>query len=208
MSHGTGDLPVADLRVPIDRQLADVPRFVGTDGSILFFHRVFPHSGPEYAPAMHYGLVGNDYAFYFHEGHGFLIDTPIALRSAGAAYPPRLRERVPDHHRQFLSVQDRWRLHPALREQLFFAGAEAYALFFDRPRKTWPMMRSVEHAQDKLFGDNLSQIYDAPISVGLRAELRSWPRLAAEQPELTEQREAGWNVLDWVRRRLLRQKRR
>ena len=178
---GDSDLPVADVDVPIDRQVADVPRFVGSDGSILFFHRVFPHAGPEYAPAMDYGLVGKDYAFYFRAGHGTLIDTPIALRPDRGPYNPRLRERIPDLYRQFLSVQDRWRLHPSLREQLFFAGAEAYALFFEVPRASRPMMRSVEHAQDMPFGDDLSQIYDAPISVGLRAELRSWPGLATEQ---------------------------
>ena len=54
-----------------------------------------------------------------------------------------------------------------------------------------------------LFGFHLGEISDAPISVALRAALKSWPRLATESPEL------GWNLADWLRRqRVVRQKRR
>lgn len=197
-----GDLPVLDLRIPIDRQLSDVPRFVGSDGSLLFFHRVVPHVGPEYAPAMEYGLVGRDYAFYFFARHGTPVDTPIALPPGGAPYPPRLREQVPELLKAFWST-DRWRLHPVLREQQFFAGAEANALFFGRPFATWPRMRSLEHDQEMPFGFHLGEISEPPISVGLRAALKSWPRLSTESPEV------GWNPVDWWRgRRMVREKRR
>lgn len=179
-----GDLPVLDDRVPLDRQLADVPRLVGSDGSMLFFHRVVPHIGPDYAPGMDYGLIARDYAFYFGAGHGLLMDVPIALRPGAVPYPPRLREQLPEYLKGRWSG-NRWRSHPVLREQQFFAGAEAYALFFGIPSATWPTMRSVEHGQEMQFGFNFGEISEPPISVGLRGGLRSWPRFATEPPELS-----------------------
>jgi hypothetical protein len=186
-----GDVPVIDLGVPIERQLSDVPRFVGSHGSILFFHRVIPHVGPEYAPGMAHGLVGKDYAFYFAANHGTPTDTPVALRPGGRPYPPRLREQLPEYLKGHWAG-DRWRLHPVLREEQYFVGAEAYALFFERPYETWPMMRSLEHDQKMPFGFHLGEIGEPPISVGLRAGLRSWPRLSSEPPEDGPQQVAPW----------------
>ena len=198
MAAPEGDLPLLDARTPVDRQLWDVPRFVGSDGTILFFHRVCPHSGPEYSPSMEYGLVGSDYAFYFHAGHGTLRDTPIALRPGRPPYPARLRQR----ESEFLKGFDRWSLHPALREQQFFAGAEAYALFFSKPRETWPAMRSIEHDQEMHFGYHLGEISDAPISVGRWTRLKSWPRLSTEYPE------PRFNLFRWWEGRRLAQEKR
>ena len=196
------ELPVADRHVPVNQQLSEVPRFIGSDGSILFFHRVIPHTGPDYAPSMAYGLVGTDYAFYFSAAHAILLDIPIALRPGGARYPGRLREGVPDCLKPF-TPRGRWRLHPALREQLFFASAEANALMFEKREESRPIMRSIQHGQKMPFGYELGGISGPPISVGLRAGLRSWPRFSTEPPEL------GWNVVDWLRRgRVVWQKRR
>ena len=196
---GNEDVPVADLRVPVDQQLSDVPRFISDDGSILFFHRVIPHTGPDYAPSMAYGLVGTDYAFYFSARSVTLLDVPIAMRPGGAGYPPRLRERVPD----FLDTRlpnGRWRLHPVLREQLFFASAEANAVTFGKAHESWPRMRSVQHEQEMPFGYDLGAMSHPPISVGLRAGLRSWPRFSSEPPEFaaTPSIATGSPTKQWV----------
>jgi hypothetical protein len=82
-----------------------------------------------------------------------------------------------------------------LREQLFFASAEARALTFEKPHESWPRMRSVQHDQEMPFGYHLGEVGDPPISVGLRAGLSSWPRFSNEPPEI------GWNLVQWLRRR-------
>jgi hypothetical protein len=182
-----GEVPVADTLIPVAEQLSHVPRFVANDGTILFFHRVVPHSGPEYSPSMDYGVAAADYAFYFSAAHGSPRGKPIRLRTeVEIAQPIVIEERWGSSYQpaSFGHLPDRWRLHPALREQQYFAGAEAYALSFDIGTDRFPEMRSIEHDQPMRFGFRLGEISEAPISVGLPStRLRSWPRLSTETDE-------------------------
>lgn len=164
--------PLADPESPVAEQLADVPRFVGDDGTILFFHRVVPHVGPEYAPAIDYGLVGRDHGFYFRENSGHLSGVPIRLREAIGHTQPAIREELPrwwanSFARGGQPPPDRFRLHPVLREQLYFAGTEANALFARRRYEELPNMGSLEFDQHRRFGTSLGKIAQPPLSVGL-----------------------------------------
>lgn len=176
--YGDGiEVPViADTGVPISEQLSNVPRFIGDDGTILFFHRVVPHSGPEYSPSIDYGLITSDYGFYFSAAHGFLRGLPFQLRDTPDLKQPVIKAE------QFDPVdQSRIRyLHPALREQQLFASAEANALRFDMQDEQFPEMRSLEYDQPMRFGYHLGQISEAPLSIGLSARLMTWPRLTTE----------------------------
>lgn len=175
----------ADIRVPVAEQLSEVPRFLADDGTILFFHRVVPHSGPEYSPSMQYGLATLDYAFYFNTTGGTLTGKPMKLRDNAVPAQALIRaERSRHWPERFGPQPDSWRLHPDLREQQYFAGAEAYALSFGTPLEQFPEMRSIEHDQPKHFGPSLGEISSAPMSVGLPStHLGSLPRLSTETDE-------------------------
>src|SRR5215213_9248303 len=81
-SDSSEDLPVADLSDPISKQLAEVPRCVSTAGDILFFHRVVPFLGPEYAPGLEYGLYAEGYALMVSDFHASLRGLPIRVDPA------------------------------------------------------------------------------------------------------------------------------
>jgi hypothetical protein len=160
---------IADLTVPPDVQLAEVPRFVGSDGSIFFFHRVVPHVGPDYAPGMDYGLVSAHHVHYFHSSTGTLCGKPIKLRrdapvgtciEAGQDNSfPWSPDRPP---------VPRIRLHPVLREAQFFAGLEAEGQFQTLRDDQRPVMTSLDHDDQNMnFGYYLGQITEAPTAVGL-----------------------------------------
>jgi hypothetical protein len=178
-------LPLADLSRPVAEQLAQVPRFVATDGTIFFFHRVVPHVGPEYAPGIDHGLATQDFAFYFIGGHGSLRGKPIRLRPGASPRQAVVQEAVPDYMQHHLGLNARRdRLHPMLREQQYFAGSEAQALFFDVPSAQYPTMRSLEHDQAHRFGYTLATISEPPMSVGLTfSQLTALPRLSSEPDE-------------------------
>lgn len=201
-----GELALADPAISVAEQLSDVPRFVADDGSMLFFHRIIPLSGPEYSGTMQYGLVADDCGFYFAASYGGISGKPFRLRPAASTACAVIREAVPEYLNSPVLARppaSSWRLHPALREKLYFAGAEAKALFFDRPYEQYPVMRSIEHETSMTFGFNLGAISDAPMSVGLPAtRLSSLPRLSTEPDE----RVRGWFAMRREERRARRWK--
>jgi hypothetical protein len=190
---------LADLTVPGEVQLADVPRFVADDGSILFFHRVIPHQGPEYSPGMEYGLLSASHVHYFDATHGVLRGLPVARRpSVGNGLLQKLAEERYVRADGSESPATFPLLHPTLREAQFFAGAEAYGLRFGTSVEDMPYMADLEYGQKMHFGFRLGDIAQAPISVGLPwPHLQSWPRLGREG-----QAPQAPPPLDWVLRRI------
>lgn len=167
-----GRLPLADLSVPVERQLAQVPRFIGSDGSIFFFHRVTPHVGPEYAPGMSYGLIHSDFAFYFGSYHCSLIGSPIRLRpDARDDEAIIMKEEQPDRYRspnaRDEGPRSRPLLHPRLKERLFFATAGAHGVSATIPNDDMPKMRDLKVGQEMRFGYGLGHISEPPMSIGL-----------------------------------------
>jgi hypothetical protein len=73
-------------------------------------------------------------------------------------------------------------LPPPLREQLYFALAEAGALMHGRPWESLPRMRSIEHDQEMRVGGGLGGLTGAPFSTGLPLTvLRSAPDLPPQR---------------------------
>lgn len=156
----------ADLSIAIAEQLANVPRFVASDGTIYFFHRVTPFGGPEYSPTIRHGIATLDYAWYIFK-HGAVDGELIPLRAFSDIPQPLLKQHSGEH-----------RLHPILREAQFFAGAEAAALSFDTPFEALPKMRAIERNVTMEFHVGVDRINDPPMSVGLPSTmLSSWPVL-------------------------------
>lgn len=202
---------IIDETIEIDAQLQDVPRFVCDDGSILFFNRVIPNVGPEYAPAMAYGLLSESHVHYFGDRHGSMKGTPIRRNDlAGPGYIELLTHGFECEATGRLTSPA---LHPTLRERQFFAGFEARNLIFGRSLFDLPEMAAIENGQTQHFGSGFGQISDAPICVGLPlTRLASWPRLADERRasartrishidtsrEFSRQDSSGRSTLLWV----------
>jgi len=163
-SDSSEDLPVADLSDPISKQLAEVPRCVSTAGDILFFHRVVPFLGPEYAPGLEYGLYAEGYALMVSDFHASLRGLPIRVD------PGAKRETAIvwiDGTRFGHLPPKKAILHPMLRERLLFSGVDAYTAMRDIRYDEMPAMADGEHGQEMRFRLRCNHLSLAPLSTGL-----------------------------------------
>jgi hypothetical protein len=167
---------VADASDTLESQLAEVPRFISSDGNTLFFHKVSPNVGPEYAPAIQYGFADGDFAFYFTGRHGDLRGKPIMLRPGLVPSHAALRQQGESWFRGDRPPEPVLRLHPRRREALYFAIAEVVAITSASRSADWPVMTDPEFGQSVPFGSELWHISDAPMSVGLPfCKIEFWP---------------------------------
>lgn len=138
-------LPLADATMPIADQLAKVPRCVSSNGDCLFFSRVIPFQGPDYAPGICHGFVTDGFIFELMDYHSGPIAAPIRRQAE------RRVDEALEWEWESDGLSPRTRLHPDYCERLLFAGVDAHtamqgALEWDRPTMVDP-----EHGQDALF---------------------------------------------------------
>jgi hypothetical protein len=151
-------LPLSDESVVLAEHVADVPRCVGSNGEILFFHKVIPFQGPEYAPGTQYGFATDGFVFTLTDFHASPIAAPIrrhAKRKASEALVWEINSLGPSAG-----------LHPVYYERLLFAGVDAYTAMRDELNRSRPTMVDPEHGQAVRFFPRWNHQSRAPFRAG------------------------------------------
>lgn len=136
-------LPLSDENIFIQEQVSDVPRCVASNGDILFFHKVIPFQGPEYAPGIRHGFATDGFVFTLMDYHSTPIAAPIRRQAERQASEALILEAN--------SPRPSAKLHPVFVERLLFAGVDAYTAMGDELDRSRPTMVDPEHGQAAAF---------------------------------------------------------
>lgn len=161
-------LPLSDEAISVAEQVADVPRCVASNGEILFFHKVIPFQGPEYAPGVRHGFATDGFVFTLMDFHGGPAAAPIrreAERQASEALVWEANSSSPSAE-----------LHPVFLERLLFAGVDAYTAMRDELDRSRPTMVDPEHGQAAAFFPRWNHQSRAPFRAGF-AGIEGFPSM-------------------------------